>query len=155
MLFVSRRVGHYLTLASFVNNKIAVDVFEDCTVAACIRNCQMKCGFRSVWHVGSVDAEKLFPEFLNSLVDCGKIIQDVLGPDADTHYGAGVVGAVVRGFGEIEDIGHQSFFVHPVRGADIIAGGDDTPVFGGPVDRVAAVGSGSFYSAWKKINIGF
>ena len=88
----------------------------------------MKGGSRAVGHSGSVDAESLLLQFVHGFAHGGEVVEHILRPDADAHYGAGVSGTVVYGLRQEQQSGHQSFLVHAVARTYIIACGNDTAV---------------------------
>ena len=76
---------------------LPVQIFQDSGIPRFVRNSQMKGGSRAVGHSGSVDAEGLLLQFVHGFAHGGEVVEYILRPDADAHYGAGVSGTVVYG----------------------------------------------------------
>ena len=136
-----------------MNFQVPVDILENSTVSRGIGNGQVHRGFRTIRHIRRINAKRLFPQFRHGLIHRREVIQYILRPDTDSHHGPIVIRPIVRWFREIQQIGNQTFLVHPVCRADIIPGSDDTAVFGCPLNRVTGICPGTLHSPREYIQI--
>ena len=113
----------------------------------------MQGGSRTVWHLGSIDSECLFLQFVYGFAYGGEVIEYVLRPNADAHCRTGISGTIIYRLGQEQKAGYQPFFVHAVARTDVVACCNDTAVFGSPLHCFAFIVSGSLYPSGKDINI--
>ncbi|MNL15047.1 hypothetical protein D3C87_1360140 [compost metagenome] len=138
-----------------MDDLLAIDVFNDCAVAARIRKGKVQ-GRQAFFarHIVGHDGEGVLLECADRLFDGREIIEHILRPGGDGQARSfSVIGGVTR-LDKPEDVCSKSGFIHAVCRGNIIARRDDAAIFRGPFDRIRAGLAGALHAAGEDPDIG-
>ena len=145
LLVIGRAVCHHLVLAAVVDDRLAVEVFDDRRVTGCVghRQVHRRLGRTARSEVDRHDVDRRVGERVDDLVDGLIGGQYVLNPGRERQAGPIIGGCGPEvGLAEVEQVGHQAGFVHAVENPvdrPLGIGGardDDRAVLGGPFQRI-------------------
>ena len=153
LLVEDRRVGHDAVLLAVVDGQLTVDIFKDGRIPGRIRNGQVQRRSPPVGGFANPDAERLLPQGGDRLRHRAEIIEHILGPHRNGEDGLAFGGAILR-LREVKQSGCHALFIHAIRRGDLVAGGDDRTVFGGPSERVFLARGGPLDAAGERVEIG-